>query len=569
MKTQKPEREYLRSFFRGNHLNFIGAVILSALGGTFGVAASWILGAVTDCMTAGDMEGLIGLVWIVLGGTPVLCAVLWLSLRVKARFVYRATAQYKALAFSRISRKSISAFTRENTGRYLSALTNDVTSIEKQYLDRIPDLVEQVVSFTASLGVMLWFSPPLTLVLVISSALPIVVSLVLGGQYARLEKEVSDENEHYTGKVKDLLSGFAVIKSFKAEQETQGIYGDASANAERVKEQKAGFAALVNALSSAAGILAQMGTFLAGAYMAIRGDITPGTVMMFVNLCNGVLSPIQTIPAYLAELRASMELIRKLATLTEENTTRSGEKIPPEMEDAIRFRNVTFGYEADQPVLKNLSLTLEAGKKYAVVGASGSGKTTLLNLLMGAYDSYSGEISVDGRELRQIDPESLYDLMSLIGQNVFLFDDTIRRNITMFRNFPDEAVDSAVERSGLKPVVDARGEDYRCGENGVGLSGGERQRVSIARSLLRNAPVLMLDEATAALDNQTAFEVTDAILKLEGLTRLVVTHRLEEALLKQYDAIFVLRDGRVVEQGTYPELMAKTGYFYSLYNVTN
>ena len=212
---------------------------------------------------------------------------------------------------------------------------------------------------------------------------------------------------------------------------------------------------------------------------------------------------------------------------------------------------------------------MEAGKKYALVGASGSGKSTLLNLLMGAYDGYQGSITIDGKQLRTVDSDSLYDLISLIGQNVFLFDNTIRENITMFRHFPDEAVNSAVNRSGLAAVIAAKGENYRCGENGNGLSGGERQRVSIARSLLRNTPVLMLDEATAALDNQTAFEVADAILKLDGLTRIVVTHRLEEALLRQYDEIIVLRDGRIIEQGTFENLMEETGYFHSLFTVSN
>ena len=166
-----------------------------------------------------------------------------------------------------------------------------------------------------------------------------------------------------------------------------------------------------------------------------------------------------------------------------------------------------------------------------------------------------------------MDPDSLYDLISLIGQNVFLFDDTVRRNITMFRDFQAEQVQAAVNRSGLETFISERGEDYRCGENGGGLSGGERQRVSIARALLRGTPVLLLDEATAALDNQTAFAVTDSILHLDGLTRLVVTHRLEAGLLEQYDRIFVLKDGALREQGGFEELMEKKGYFYSLYTV--
>ena len=187
---------------------------------------------------------------------------------------------------------------------------------------------------------------------------------------------------------------------------------------------------------------------------------------------------------------------------------------------------------------------------------------------MGAYHSYTGSITIDGQQLREVDPDSLYDLMSLIGQNVFLFDDTITRNLTLFRDFPAQQVEDAVQRSGLSALVEQRGADYRCGENGVGLSGGERQRVSIARALLRGTPVLLLDEAPAALDNQTAYEVTDGILSLEGLTRIVVTHRLDAALMQRYDEILVLKDGRLLESGTFRELMQAKKHFYSLFTLS-
>ncbi len=281
-----------------------------------------------------------------------------------------------------------------------------------------------------------------------------------------------------------------------------------------------------------------------------------------------MLNAIQVVPQCWASRRAAAGLVEKLAAVTEENAGRSGDPIPPVLRDGITLDHVTFGYEPDKPVLSDISLTLEPGKKYALVGGSGSGKSTLLNLLMGGYDGYSGSIAIDGKELRKVDPDSLYDLMSLIGQSVFLFDDTIRGNVTMFRDFPDQLVEKAIKQSGLSELLAQRGEDYRCGENGAGLSGGERQRVSIARCLLRGTPVLLLDEATAALDNQTAFAVTDAILHLDGLTRLVVTHRLDETLMAQYDEILVLRNGRIQERGGFRQLMERKGYFYSLYTLT-
>lgn len=568
-KTVNPKREFLRTFYHNNKLNFALAAVLWALGAASMPFASWLLGAVTDAMSMGDMDYLRKIGVITVAALPALCLVSYFADRVNARFLGRAVRQYKALAFQKISKKGISAFASEHTGRYLSALTNDVTAIEQQYLEKLLSMVDCCISFLLGLSMMLWYSPALTVVVIAGSALPLLVSVLLGPKSGRLEKNVSDTNEAFVSRIKDLLSGFSVLKSFKVEKEAEVLFDSADSALEETKRAKRNFAAVMNTAGSTAGTMMQMGMFLVGAYMAIRGQITPGTVLVFVNLVNVVLQPINKIPTFLAGRKAAFALVEKLAQITEENAAHSGETIAPKLETAISFDNVSFGYEEGKPVLKDITARFEAGKKYAIVGSSGSGKTTLLSLLMGAYSGYSGSLTIDGKELSTVDSDCLYDVMSLIGQNVFLFDDTIRRNITMFREFPDAEVESAAERSGLLPVIAAKGEDYRCGENGTGLSGGERQRISIARCLLRRTPVLMLDEATAALDSQTAFEVTDAILKLEGLTRLVVTHRLEPGLLKQYDEILVLRDGRIAEQGTFESLMEKTGYFYSLYTVSS
>ena len=285
MKKNKPEKEYLRSFFKGNHFLFAVVLVLQITACFFQVGCSWLLGAVTDCMTAGDWDGLIGIAGITLVALPAAALIIWLAHWTSARFSRRAMTQYKTLAYTRISAKGISAFSRENTGRYLSALTNDISSIEKQYLPYIPSMVEQIFGFVLALGVMLYCSPMLTLVLICSCALPLVVSIAMGGKYAALEQQVSEENETYTGRIKDLLSGFAVIKSFKAESETKQLFAASSNAVEQKKERQKRFAGGMNALSTAASLVAQLGTFIVGAFMAVRGDITAGTVLLFVNLC--------------------------------------------------------------------------------------------------------------------------------------------------------------------------------------------------------------------------------------------------------------------------------------------
>lgn len=568
MKRHPDRTPYTKAIFRGNRLCFAIALLFTCGGTLCNLIISYLLGYILDIMTTGNLAQLARTTLFCLGLSAVLLLSQLVMYRAKTRFIHRGLAQYKDLAFSRLSQKSIRAFAQENTGRYLSALTNDTNSIEENYLNRSFLLISEVLLFFGSLGMMLWYSWKLALAAILLSLLPIAVTLATGGKLAAREKMVSQENEGYVAMLKDLLSGFSVIKCFKAEAQVISRFAQANTQLEHVKEGRRWFDCLITAAATCLSFMVQFGIFLFGAYLAIRGEITPGTVLIMVNLCGLLLQPIQTVPQYWASRKAALALMDKLAQLTAQNQQESGVAIPATLSQAITLDHVSFAYEADKPVLRDFTAQFQAGKTYAIVGGSGSGKSTLLHLLMGASGQYTGSIAVDGVELREVDAHSLYDLMSLIGQDVFLFDDTIHNNLTMFRSFPPEELADAVERSGLSQLLDERGQDYRCGENGVNLSGGEGQRISIARCLLRKTPVLLLDEATAALDNATAAAVTQSILDLTGTTRIVVTHRLEAALMAQYDEILVLRDGRIQEQGTFSDLMARKEYFYSLFTLS-
>ena len=188
---------------------------------------------------------------------------------------------------------------------------------------------------------------------------------------------------------------------------------------------------------------------------------------------------------------------------------------------------------------------------------------------MGDRKDYLGSITIGGRQLRDINALSLHRIISLVDQTVFIFNDTILRNITMYSDFSVEIIEQAVLRAGLMPLIEQRGYDYVCGENGVNLSGGEKQRISIARCLIRGTPIILFDEATSSLDKDSSYAITQEILRLEEITRIVVSHQLNETLLRQYDEVIVIRDGMICEHGKYDELMEKKSYLYSLYHVEN
>lgn len=570
-QTAKELSHKLRAqFMANNRLNFIGGLIATLLFAVLNLAISWLLQQIIDAANGNNqMFNLFWLLMMSIGLVVFLIGIYFLDRNTSPRFVEKAMAQYKDMVFSEISKKSISSFARENTSSYLSALSNDATSIQNNYISKIFPLIMQIIMFVGAFAMMLFYSPLLTLVAVGLSLFPVIGSMLSGNKLTNMEKIVSKKNEGFLGMVKDMLTGFSVIKSFKVEKEMIKLFRESNKETELSKRKRAQVDLLIKIIGGVTGIVAQFGVFLFGAYLAISTQaITAGVVIIFLQLMNFVISPIGEVPQILANRKASLALVDKLAVSLSEQVEQKGVVISQTLNNSIELNHVSFGYEEEQKVLKDISIKFDTGKSYALVGGSGSGKSTLLNLLMGSYFSYDGTIKYDGQELKDINLDSLYDLMSIIQQNVFVFDSNIRNNITMFKEFEQNRIDRAIKQAGLTALIEQKGMDYDCGENGSGLSGGERQRISIARCLLKGSSVMLVDEATAALDAETALAVTNSILKIKDLTKIVVTHRLEEPLLKKYDKIFVLQNGSLIEQGTFEELMKEKGYFHSLYMVS-
>lgn len=570
MKKHKTLKKQLTAqFYRGNIPALALAVFSALTCGTLNLIISWLMQQLID--TASGARGALPLptlAWLS-GGFVLLCAVLkLLRYYAEPRFIEQAMRQYKEFAFRRLTEKSIAAFRSERTAAYLSALTNDAGSIEADYLAQMLALIIKSVTFFGALGMMLWYSPLLTAVAVCVTVLPLIASLLTGNKLQATEVRVSDCNRDFTAALSDCLGGFAVVKTFKAEKEIFSLFAASNRALEKEKLGRRRMKYLVGMIGSVAGLAAQLSVFLVGAILALSDHgLTPGTVLLFVNLMNFLMGPVAELPGLLAGRRAALGLIDKLAEALEHDPVNRGDARLPALRQEIRLRDVSFSYGEEKEVLHGISTCFSAGKTYAIVGASGSGKSTLLNLLTAQGTDYRGSISLDGTELRDIAPESLYEIMSVIQQNVFVFNASIRDNVTMFREFPREEQERAIRRAHLSELLDERGEEYLCGENGSGLSGGEKQRISIARSLLKHSSVLLADEATAALDAQTAYQVTNDLLDLQGVTRIIVTHTLNETLLRRYDGILVMKNGRIDEFGSFDELMAKNGYFHALYTV--
>lgn len=568
IEIQRIRKRYLKEIVCQSRKWLVMAGIAMLILSIYNIVISWLLQTIID-IVSGDSSMTILQVGIIAMITFLIFIAAYVIYRVaRPKYLYQAMLCYKQKIFCKMIDKNLSSFRKENTSQYLSMYTNDAKMIEMYYFDSVLEMIDLTVSFVGALLLMLWYSPILTVFGLILSVLPIAASLPIANKMAEAERKVSDGNGEFVSIVRDILQGFPVIKSFQAEKEMKKNFFRENERMEHLKYQSRYIEESINLWGTAASVMMRLGIFLIGAWMSVSGyGVTPGIVLVFLQLMNYVISPIERIPSILAKRKAAIGLIEKMLVSVQINQEQMKENKIGMLKKGISLKDVSVSI-GNKNVLHHLNFEFEIGKKYAVVGSSGAGKSTLINTIMDGFSPVQGEVLFDGIDIREIQPESLFQVMALVQQSVFVFRDTIRNNITLFKEFDEEKVKKAADQAGLRELIDKRGLNDSCGENGNKLSGGERQRIAIARALLRGSQVLLLDEATAALDNQTSYAVIDAVLSMKEMTEIIVTHRLEEKLLYQYDEILVMHAGEIVEKGTFQELMQKKGFFYSLYVVS-
>lgn len=554
--------------YKGNIFNFIILAINSLFQTAALIIISLMLEKIMAIATAKDLEALYeqGIMFLVLLVLSVLSYILITYL--KPKYQKRAITQYKNNIYSQILEKNISNFNKYNTSTYISALTNDVHKIEEDFLFSIFDLITQITLFICTIVIMLIYSPLLTLAGIVLALLPFVGAIVVGGKLAINEKEISNQNASFMHFVKDNLIGFSTVKVFKAEKKIREFFDKNNNMLEDKKAKKIKTLTLMEMVQQVLSLVSQFGVFFIGAYISITsGDIAPSVILLFVQLMNYIISPLMQIPTVLSKRLACKPLFEKINRIIKiENNDNRNELIKDI--NSITIENLSFSYD-DKIILNDISHSFERNKSYAIVGSSGSGKTTLINLLLGRDNNYIGSIYYNNTEVRQISLDSLFEIASFVEQNVFVFDDSIINNITMYSQVEEELLNEVIIKSGLGDLIKEKGRDYRCGENGCNLSGGEKQRISIARALLKKSQLLLLDEATSALDNETSTSITKNLLEIDDSTKIMITHRLDKDILSKFDEIIVMKNGKIVEYGNYNELIDNNSVFKSLVEFSN
>jgi subfamily B ATP-binding cassette protein MsbA len=480
----------------------------------------------------------------------------------------RMNSDLRTALFSKFQKLPTSFYNKNKQGRMISTVLNDA-EIFAQSFRSVIDIIREPVKAIVYLGLAISSDWQLTLVIVLVGPLFVLIFQVSGKKVKANQSEVQEWRAEFTHNLSEGLSAHKVTKAFNLQNfvisrynKTQEYYFNYTMRSAKVEELAHPFVELIGAVAFSLVIIF--------AYFRIKsGSITVGDFIQFVAALALLMDPIRKYSQANVKLGqgiAAYERINQIISLDEEIDL--GTKDLKSFCDEINVSNVSFGY-GEGLVIKELNLKVKKGQKVALVGLSGSGKSTLINLLLGLYPIEEGHISIDGNKLSDIKLLSLRRLFGLVSQDIFLFHDTIRANLTIGGIFTDEQIQKALEVSYASEFVSKlpQGLETIIGDRGAKLSGGQQQRLTIARAFLQNTEILLFDEATSALDNESEKVVQRALESIAGnKTVIAVAHRL--STIQEYDRIFVMKDGRLVEEGTHSELMSNNSEYKKLYELS-
>ena len=481
----------------------------------------------------------------------------------------RIIADLREKIYNHLQSLSLSFFTRNPTGTLMSRITNDVSMVQGAVTDAVTGLLKDFFTIIGLVAVVFYRDWRLAIVALV--VFPVAVYPIV--KFGKKLRSYSVRSQTAMGDISTILletiSGNRIVKAFNMEDYERKRFARENRKLFGISMKSVRVRAISHPLMEFLGGLGIAFIVFYGGYNVIKGVATPGTFFSFLAALLMLYEPVKRLSgvnnAVQQGLAAASRIFEVLDTVPEIGNKPMA-KLLSFVSKGIDYENVSFKYEEDW-VLKNINLHIKTGEVVAFVGSSGGGKTTLVNLLPRFYDVSSGKVLIDGWDIRDVTVESLRAMIGIVTQQTILFNDTVRNNIAYGKiNEPFEEIVKAAKAAYAHGFIQnlPNGYDTVIGEQGVKLSGGERQRISIARALLKNAPILILDEATSSLDSESEIEVQKALeFLMQSRTTLVIAHRL--STIRKADRIVVISDGVVVEEGTHEELLEREGEYKKLY----
>jgi ATP-binding cassette subfamily B protein len=477
----------------------------------------------------------------------------------------------RRLMFNHLQKLSFRFFDNNKTGHLMSRISTDLFDLGEVAHHGPEDVVIAIMTLIAAFVIMLTIHP--TLAIMTFAVVPFLIwlGLYFNGRMTRAFRQMYSEIADFNARVEDNIGGMRVVQAFANEEYEKKLFANNNTRFRSAKLRAYLIMSWSSSLSYLLMRLVSLFVLISGAWFIFRDELSVGQFVAFLLMTNILFRPIEKINAvielYPKGIAGFKRYLEVMDTEPEVADRPNAEEVS-HLSGRIRYNNITFGYEAERPILKEISLDIHPGETVAFVGPSGAGKTTLCSLLPRFYDVKEGQITVDGKDIRDITLQSLRRQIGIVQQDVFLFFGSIRENIAYGDlNASDSEIWAAARRAHLDEFIQGlpEGLDTMIGERGVKLSGGQKQRLAIARMFLKNPPILILDEATSALDTETEQMIQQSLAELsEGRTTLVIAHRL--ATIKNADRIIVVTEDGISEQGSHNELLETGGIYSRLHN---
>lgn len=556
----------MKKYFKVNKFLFVLTILIGIISSLGYVFIAVLLQQLLDIVMVGNMEKFTRVIIFSLVYFAILGIFLFLQSIFEKKVICKIMRQIRSDTFKGIINHSIEDFSKNNSADYISSITNDVKILEDNFLLPLFEVIQYSVIFISSLAVMVYFDAIVTICVIVAIGFMFVVPSLIGGVLEKQQNQFSEKLSKFTVSLKDILSGFEIIKSYSMKKYIICRFDKSNEDTINAKYSVDKLIALNEGLSSFLALMVQVVVLFLSAYFIITGRITVGALLGMVQVSNNLANPLLMIFTNVPKMKSVQPIVKKLNDLSIYAKDDVLNKKLLAFDECISAKDLSFSYDEQAEVLHEIDCTIEKGKKYVILGKSGCGKTTLIKLLSGYYTDYSGNILYDGKELNLLNKNDVFLLSSTIHQNVYMFDESIYDNICLHEDYSKETVDKVIKESGLDEFISElpEGLKYKVGENGSNLSGGQKQRIAVARAMIRNKPILILDEGTSAIDMQTAYDIESRLLAMENLTLITITHNIKKELLELYDNVIYMENGTIQGNGSFDKLV-KTSQEFSKY----
>ncbi|MGE5329314.1 MAG: ABC transporter ATP-binding protein [Deltaproteobacteria bacterium] len=472
--------------------------------------------------------------------------------------------------FAKVQTLSLKFFDSRPHGELMSRLTNDVENINSTLTQSTTQVFSSLITVVGAIGMMLYLSPLLTLLSLVSIPIGMLATAKIAGHTRKYFGEQQKELGELNGYIEEIISGQRVVKAFCREEKALEEFSETNKRLSNVGIKAQIFSGIIMPVMNAINNLSFAIVATAGGFMAVRGMITIGVIASFLNYSKQFARPINEIANQFNMIQSALAGAERVFEIMDEQPEfedNENSEVLKEIAGDVIFKDVNFSYSKGFPILKNINLRAQSGQIIALVGPTGAGKTTIVNLLTRFYDIDGGAIFVDSKDIRKLQKDSLRKSLGIVLQDTYLFSDTVRENIRYGRlEATDEEVEAAAKLANAHPFITRLhdGYDTVLSEEGGNLSQGQRQLLAIARTILANPSILVLDEATSSVDTRTEMHIQEAMLSLmKGRTSFVIAHRL--STIRDANQIMVINGGEIIERGTHQQLLEAKGFYYDLY----